>query len=125
LSAYLKNIKITHKELEKKYAKAARESVIDLTNIYSKDLTKQRLLISLEPTIESLKTDINKAIRRVKTLEFYLEDISQKIIVYWGFGDNDVEDFLQHENIKMFGLYETLYYADEKLKDINGNDLPF
>jgi len=122
----LEKNKTFFKKSENEYMDLAGESVVKLDNIYKKeDLKKQRLLISVEPTIESLKADINKAIRRIKTLEFSLEDISQKSIIYWGLTDSHVADYLQHENIKMLGLYETLYYADETLKNFEDDDIPF
>ncbi len=90
------------------------------------DYIEQKLLISIEPTIESLKADINKAIRRIKTLEFYIKDVSQKAIVYLGCVDIDVRRYLEHENIKLFGLHEELYCIEKTIGKIKPrDDVPF
>lgn len=113
----LEKIGETRKRLIKEYKSAVIKSVSNLEDFKYTDLRKECLLISVLPTLEGLKTDINEAIRKIKAQDFYLEDITQKFIVYWGRTDDDVKEYLQHENIELVGLYETLYYIDEDLKD--------
>ena len=115
LEKELKLIGKTHQRLMEEFKKENLPIVIAKPPEY-KNLKKECLLISTIPTMEALKTDINKAIRRIKTLEFYLGNVTQKYIVYWGMTDDDVKEYLQHENIGLSGLYEILYFFDEDLK---------
>ena len=115
LEKELKLIGETHQRLMEEFREANLPIIIAKPPEY-KNLKKECLLISTIPTVGALKTDINKAIRRIKTLDFYLENVTQKYIVYWGRTDVDIEEYLQHENIGLSGLYEILYYFDEDLK---------
>jgi hypothetical protein len=82
------------------------------------ELVEEKLLITVIPSIEFLKADINSAIRNIKTIEFYMGNITRKAIVYWGINDSDIGAYLEHENIKLFGLNEMMYYKEESLQRV-------
>lgn len=118
-------IEETKKRLMKEYQDAASQAIRSHRTIQYKKFRKKCLLISVVPTIETLKEDINESIRRIKAWEFYLKNVTQKYVVYWGMTDNDIQKYLQHEDIGLSGLYEAQYYIDEELKNIDGKVIPF
>ena len=79
------------------------------------ELVEENLLITVIPSFDALRADINAAIRSIKTMEFYMKNITQKAIVYWGWTGDDIAKFLKHENIKLIGTSEMKYFVEDRL----------